>query len=129
MTKTIEQIQAMKYDGLIDSLNCCVSESINDQAIKAITTLQAELEKLRKDAEWQPIETAPKDGTRFLVVEATKRPFVALWLDADHPDVDDAGWYDHWNFDPVSPTHWKPLPKPPVTDAAIDKAMESATCK
>lgn len=67
--------------------------------------------------EWQPIETAPKDGRGFLAYEKDKRPFVALWLDAEHPDVDEAGWYEHWNFDPVEPTHWMPLPEPPSNGA------------
>lgn len=62
--------------------------------------------------EWQPIETAPKDGA-FLACEENKRPYVALWLGMDHPRVDESGWYEHWTFDPVNPTHWMPLPAPP----------------
>lgn len=65
--------------------------------------------------DWQPIETAPKDGTR-------------LWLfypDARADDQQVVGWFvddlrngprwiDHADcreFD--EPTHWMPLPDPP----------------
>ena len=66
-------------------------------------------------SKWQPIDTAPKDGKPFLAAPTKKNHsiFVAIWLDADHPDVDEAGWYDHWNFDPVEFTHWMPLPHKP----------------
>ena len=66
-------------------------------------------------SEWQPIETAPKTGQAFLAAPTRDhaRPFVALWLDENHPDADGAGWYDHWNFDPVEFTHWMPLPEMP----------------
>lgn len=67
--------------------------------------------------QWQPIETAPKIGAHLafeLNSEIGRRPYVIVWLDADHPDADGAGWYEHWNFDPVEPTHWMPLPSSPV---------------
>jgi hypothetical protein len=60
--------------------------------------------------EWQPIETAPKDGTRV--------------LGADHQAVEiiywaDGYWYNQsveislWRVFP--PTHWMPLPEPPTS--------------
>ena len=68
------------------------------------------------DDMWQPIETAPKIG-RFLATMKTGAISVIVWLDADHHAVDEAGWYEHWNFDPVEPTHWMPLPTPPKVGA------------
>lgn len=62
--------------------------------------------------EWQPIETAPKTG-RHLARMKDGAMSVIVWLSADHPDADGAGWYEHWQFDPVEPTHWMPLPQPP----------------
>ena len=61
-------------------------------------------------SKWQPIETAPKDGTRFLV----------YWLGR----VDIARWnieYKDWQMSPNEDflfgddkiTHWIPLPEPP----------------
>ncbi len=63
-------------------------------------------------SEWQPIETAPRDGTRVLVYEP------------GHPSYeDDAGFIDlaYHLYGEVwasvnggsEPTHWMPLPDPP----------------
>lgn len=64
--------------------------------------------------QWQPIETAPKDGTEVLVTNAQSgAASVVLWNDGD-PMV---GWmsldgpiYDMYFF-----SHWMPLPEPPET--------------
>jgi hypothetical protein len=67
--------------------------------------------------EWQPIETAPKDGGPFLAFAASDHHAranyfgIAQWADAD-PDFYNtvAGWF--WPF-AIRPTHWRPLPAPP----------------
>jgi len=60
---------------------------------------------------WQPIETAPKVGCHLAFDSRPHtHPYVIVWLDAEHPDADEAGWHEHWSFDPVEPTHWMPLP-------------------
>jgi len=62
-------------------------------------------------AEWQPIESAPRDGTRVLAfpirwdrtsaaVMYFKKPFGFVSAPGD--------WAAH-------PTHWQPLPEPPTT--------------
>ena len=96
-------------------------EQIN-ALITEVESLRDEVNYHREDAKkwslqalkfdkWQPIETAPKIG-RCLATMKTGAISVIVWLDADHPAVDEAGWYEHWHFDPVEPTHWMPLPKP-----------------
>ena len=58
-------------------------------------------------AEWQPIETAPKDGTRVLVVEDGEY-HVAWWRQGWTRAGDD---YDI----AMEPTHWQPLPPYPTS--------------
>jgi hypothetical protein len=74
-------------------------------------------EKKTLTMEWQPIETAPKDGTRLLgydvessdmaVVYWCEKPWTREWR-----LVVCGGWAedDEWE-----PTHWMPLPDPPKT--------------
>lgn len=70
---------------------------------------------------WQPIETAPKDGSVILLWFANKPAHVRtasweLWPDQNYPEV----WQDvsgdcicrPWKND-IGPTHWGPLPEPP----------------
>ena len=76
--------------------------------------------------EWQPIETAPKDGTKILVFTAMGEIEMSEWY------VSKNYRYDHiegdvykkvldeevglWNSN--YPTHWMPLPKPPSAESA-----------
>lgn len=62
-------------------------------------------------SEWQPIETAPKNGKRILLASGSSHVFTGFWdADADAPETD--GWSDDgggwWE-----PHHWTPLPEPP----------------
>ena len=59
---------------------------------------------------WQPIETAPKDGTQILIYDPA---------DPTGSGVNQAKW-DRSNFVEVVeeygvfwPSHWMPLPQPP----------------
>jgi len=70
--------------------------------------------------EWQPRETAPKDGTTILVWEPNALPNVvaALWhLEPDDEEYE--GWvYADETMSDIVPdgpefTHWMPLPPPP----------------
>ena len=67
---------------------------------------------------WQPIATAPKDGTRIIIAWGGVTT-VGKYLDnSKAPYMPWAGWVpvsgDSW---PAGrPTHWKPLPAPPSVD-------------
>lgn len=83
-------------------------------------------------SEWQPIETAPKDGTRFLAFVPDQEDCiaaiaVAFWnpgspsvnfKPTEDPDlwrrtITENGHFElegGWYF----PTHWMPLPDPPA---------------
>ena len=78
----------------------------------------------RERVVWQPIETAPKDGTEFVMLDAAiKCVAVGRWdsdvawrnaaLRAGEPLI-----YPSW-FPLCAPTHWMPLPAPPEADAAL----------
>lgn len=69
-------------------------------------------------SEWQPIETAPRDGTIILLVDGGNQvwgPYAGAWVGKnDHypwvfldPDIELNG------MPPSGFTHWMPLPEPP----------------
>ena len=102
---------------------------------------------------WQPIETAPKDGTRIMVygrgvdgaVWDTKVPMpllhgIAYWhyFETDrYIDAGDglykkvrtqdlAGWRIGYSW--FTPTHWMPLPEPPSAEdvaRTLDAILQS----
>ena len=75
----------------------------------AISELQAENERLKQQLAWQPIETAPKDGTRVLLWRRAIR-------DQPTPIMADGFWCETcwvWPYLLSEPTHWQPLPTPP----------------
>jgi hypothetical protein len=71
---------------------------------------------------WQPIETAPKDGTPVLIW-SNGRLYDALWDEDEYnPETEEftGGWKARWaEIDSYSvsvknPTHWMPSPPPPM---------------
>jgi hypothetical protein len=81
---------------------------------------------------WQPIETAPKDGTEIIAVFSNdygyqEKPTVyGPWTVSFRNGMWMASWGDcrviesegYWGTDykraPLDPTHWMPLPEPPT---------------
>lgn len=65
--------------------------------------------------EWQPIETAPKDGTDILVMTG-ETMHVVRWInihgDFDYWAVDD-NKHGPFTLRGKAPTNWMPLPEPP----------------
>jgi hypothetical protein len=63
------------------------------------------------DNQWQPIKTAPKDGTWMLLSEQNFW-HVVRWSE------EFKAWEDAESFMGPSfkPTHWQPLPEEPVED-------------
>ena|SRR6478752_6943815 len=73
------------------------------EARVAITAILAE----RQRSQWQPIETAPKDGTPILAADSGPFPFVVEWFAGGRAWIAADGRY--W-----SPIYWQPLPTVPV---------------
>lgn len=95
--------------------------------------------------QWQPIETAPKDGSKLILSYINRndmpRTVMARWLTDDEAAETDAdgvglegGWYeciDNWDdYTEVAihegePTHWMPLPAAPSAQAEPIAAHEA----
>lgn len=71
----------------------------------------AENAELRKKLEWQPIETAPRTGIALLLAQPWRSGYDTRLI-GHYAN----GWVIHdgrelWD---VEPTHWMPLPEPPL---------------
>jgi hypothetical protein len=94
----------------------------------------------RQPLTWQPIETAPKDGTAVLIMRDiwpgtnTGRAdecngyntYVAEWWADEGPS---GNWVCYMDsvldpICPIHPTHWMPLPAPPIEAAHGIKGEE-----
>lgn len=66
-------------------------------------------------SEWQPIETAPRDGARFLAIRDedgfTEIPNIICW-NCHYENFADTEWDDARQVK-FQPTHWMPLPPAP----------------
>ena len=71
---------------------------------------------------WQPIETAPKDGSEVMLYDPRFRRFkIGRWREDDYCPEHGELWLDdsHDDFStgfascPIQPTHWQPLPEAP----------------
>lgn len=95
-------------------------------AIKDLRAYVNELEQALEQMQWQPIETAPKDGTKILAINGNGEGYnsygdacllneiVIVYYDLK--DGEEYAWRVPHCCDGVSwitPTHWMPLPFPP----------------
>jgi len=82
-----------------------------DELIAEVERLRAQLLAGATPEGWQPIETAPKDGTEVLLLGrwfSQARIVNGLWNSGD------AMHMPHWMGGIHQPTHWMPLPAPPA---------------
>lgn len=92
--------------------------------VQELRTALSEAEQ-RKNDEWKPIETAPKDGSKVILFtvhpgddfgEPFSKVQIGSWqegngLPIDHDFYREPEWETQWVGEP---THWRPLPSPPV---------------
>jgi hypothetical protein len=79
---------------------------------------EAELAALKARMQWQPIETAPRDGSSVIIGCAGKGSGEGVYAtEPGWKGWPEPGWYwvgeDADLARPIEPTHWMPLPPPP----------------
>jgi hypothetical protein len=78
-------------------------------------------------SEWQPIETAPTDGTRIL---GAGEGWVETLYWTNSPWVSGGGWVnDVCRSDTIEycPTHWMPIPASPPKEPAMTTKPDMST--
>lgn len=75
-----------------------------EKTASILERLLAELSTLKAAQDWQPIETAPKDGTR-IIVRLNEEWEVAAG------EYHDGVWLDDFGMD-MNPMNWIPMPAP-----------------
>lgn len=81
-----------------------------------------ERQLLVEAAEWQPIETAPKDGTQIIV------PSQWTGLNVDVASYGTNGWWSCKLELPIeTPTIWHPLPEAPTQEVGINGLTKAET--
>jgi hypothetical protein len=89
-------------------------EAEHTEEVSVKLKLREIIAELEARTTWQPIETAPKDGTHFLALRSYMEETIdEVWY---HDDV--MGNFElggtNWFYPPDGfPTHWMPLPEPP----------------
>ena len=90
--------------------------------------------------EWQPIETAPRDGKDILAVRGQWQPCIVRWMTIKGeskwtPDPEgfcaDEHFFAHWETTRYEPTHWMPLPRhrsptKPADSEMVERAARPA---
>ena len=127
MTTTIELIQHIEMIGSYFD-NAKLKEAaqrlreldaqVTELELKLLTELEAQLEAAKN--QWQPIETAPKDGEEILVMYVhidTQIVHNGFWLE-DAQDPDSTGWWTYLRSEVAreklegwrAPRYWMQLP-------------------
>lgn len=100
-----------------DRLGRPILAEVAEQAARHMEELQAAKDAIARP--WQPMKTAPKDGTTVLVLlEGSDVPKAVEWCEADHFLASDGvGWYMTWDGHKIQPhegpRYWMHCPDDP----------------
>ena len=72
--------------------------------------MQTKIERLEAENAWQPIDTAPKDGTQILCCNENNGEYMVCGYEKGA--YLGQGFYFNSEFK-IEATHWRPLPQPP----------------
>ena len=105
----------------------------DEVSVPLFTTTQAEAyadARALEAQQWQPIETAPKDGTNIILTDGKRvtvgnwhreKPYIHEYRDVagNYAGQDESDGFDGWVdwSGGITPAHWMPLPAPPSTPA------------
>ena len=100
-----EELRNIKLENTIISLKAETQEIIDDLEDKRRYEV-SELEKMIKELDWHPIETAPRDGTPVDLWHKCGTRFIEQWW------TDDNCWTCLFGDDEF--THWKKVTMPEI---------------
>ena len=96
------------------------TESVmSEKNIKVTEVTLEQAEVTDEMADWQPISSAPRDGTDILLGWSSGLVLLGSWLNIEYADIDEPqgwwAWNEYLGFAKVAgATHWMSLPAPPA---------------
>lgn len=123
-----EAVALADAKSIVEDRNHCGHTDLIVNIFRSFLAMSAELTRLREASAWRPIETAPKDGTRMLLVKAGYRATCGnfnkihqMWATNYAEDYEDSEEFVRLIQDAsYRPTHWQPLPASPAKAAQGD---------
>jgi hypothetical protein len=124
-TKPFVSIQCDRHDGVLANVHA-YGENIQEAISKGLEqwnryNAQSPTPSVSGEVvEWQPIETAPMDGTRVLVRNGSEGGYYTEPFDIGVAEWSCCFGKKQWgsvaccDVSYYKPTHWMPLPKPPL---------------
>src|SRR5690606_20941651 len=105
------RIEALEAENFKLAAGACNVEGglIGDDHGHVYCSLKARIEALERELGWQPIETAPKDGTRVLATDGVNVTVVE-WKVYDGRWEKLTGWNHLYGARWNGPVAWRPLP-------------------
>jgi transcriptional regulator with XRE-family HTH domain len=105
--------KAKDRDKIVKSFANFIKNIFAEDARAALSVLEPRIEALERELAWQPIETAPKDGTRFLATDGVNVTVVE-WKVYNGRWEKLTGWNHLYGARWNGPVAWRPLPPPPT---------------
>jgi hypothetical protein len=98
-----------------------LEEIIANQTVTALGARVVKLEAALREREWRTIESAPRDGTRFLAMCPDGEIGIVSRHDPGGETRNPRHHYECWVTDfnsnkGLPPSHWQPLPSPAAAD-------------